>query len=185
MSAKGKRTRGGKRKDDDEYQPGEFSLTPAATPPPTRRRASSRAVALTPKMKDRDMDAIQDKKLMQHLANLEKDNFGFTEEDAAQATAEEDAEGPFSKKKKRRKSGLRRLRKYNFDRVLEEEAEQDKDAEVNYFSVQAEPSRLPPRHFCSVCGYFANYTCTKCRSRFCCVRCKATHEEHRCQKFKV
>jgi hypothetical protein len=77
-------------------------------------------VALTPKMKDRDMDAIQDKKLMQHLANLEKvtpprpplpqdrrrcafqhsrctsfvlhhqDNFGFTEEDAAQATAEED-----------------------------------------------------------------------------------------------
>jgi hypothetical protein len=37
-------------------------------------------------------------------------------------------------------------------RVLEEEAEQDKDAEVNYFSVQAEPSRLPPRHFCSVCG---------------------------------
>jgi hypothetical protein len=26
------------------------------------------------------------------------------------------AEGPFSKKKKRRKSGLRRLRKYNFDR---------------------------------------------------------------------
>lgn len=142
-------------------------------------------MALTPKMKDRDMDAIQDKKLMQHLANLEKDNFGFTEEDAAQATAEEDAEGPFSKKKKRRKSGLRRLRKYNFDRVLEEEAEQDKDAEVNYFSVQAEPSRLPPRHFCSVCGYFANYTCTKCRSRFCCVRCKATHEEHRCQKFKV
>jgi hypothetical protein len=31
-------------------------------------------VALTPKMKDRDMDAIQDKKLMQHLANLEKVN---------------------------------------------------------------------------------------------------------------
>jgi hypothetical protein len=27
---------------------------------------------MTPRMKDRDMDAIQDKKLLQHLANLEK-----------------------------------------------------------------------------------------------------------------
>jgi len=85
------------------------------------------------------------------------------------------AEGPFVKKKKRKKSGLRRLRKYNINRsgiphvitsplsnqwvnfrVFQEEAEQlqqKKDAEeATYFSVQAEPSRQPARHFCSVCG---------------------------------
>jgi len=177
----------GKRKDDDEYQPGELSIAP--TPPPARRRSSNRGLVLTPKMREQDVLAIQDKKLLQHLADLEKDNFGFTEEDAALAIAEEDAEGPFVKKKKRKKSGLRRLRKYNINRVFQEEAEQlqqKKDAEeATYFSVQAEPSRQPARHFCSVCGYFANYTCTKCNSRFCCIRCKNTHEEHRCLKFRV
>lgn len=64
---------------------------------------------LTPKMREQDVLAIQDKKLLQHLADLEKvalqlllpflsspslihpqDNFGFTEEDAALAIAEED-----------------------------------------------------------------------------------------------
>jgi len=90
-----------------------------------------------------------------------------------------------AKKKKKRKKSFRRVRKYNFDRVVEEEEERNKDKEFTYFSVQAEPSLFPPRHFCSVCGFFSNYTCTKCGSRFCCVRCKNTHEESRCLKFTV
>ncbi|KAH7365449.1 hypothetical protein KP509_18G029000 [Ceratopteris richardii] len=45
------------------------------------------------------------------------------------------------------------------------------------------PSSSARRHFCSVCGYFANYTCTVCGARFCCIRCKKVHTDTRCQKF--
>ncbi|MCO5568851.1 hypothetical protein L7F22_022552 [Adiantum nelumboides] len=45
------------------------------------------------------------------------------------------------------------------------------------------PSSSARRHFCSVCGYFANYTCTLCGARFCCIRCQKIHTDTRCQKF--
>ncbi|MCO5558874.1 hypothetical protein L7F22_012463 [Adiantum nelumboides] len=45
------------------------------------------------------------------------------------------------------------------------------------------PSSSARRHFCSVCGYFANYTCTVCGARFCCIRCQKIHTDTRCQKF--
>ncbi|KAI5066144.1 hypothetical protein GOP47_0018768 [Adiantum capillus-veneris] len=45
------------------------------------------------------------------------------------------------------------------------------------------PSSSARRHFCSVCGYFANYTCTICGARFCCIRCQKIHTDTRCQKF--
>ena len=45
------------------------------------------------------------------------------------------------------------------------------------------PSSTARRYFCSVCGYFANYTCVVCGARFCCIRCQKVHLDTRCQKF--
>eukprot|EP00953_Heterococcus_sp_UTEX-ZZ885_P041589 21212-Heterococcus_DN1.PRE.1 len=49
----------------------------------------------------------------------------------------------------------------------------------------AEPSKLPARHFCSVCGYFSKYTCTRCGMRLCRAKCQTQHRETRCLKFSA
>eukprot|EP01113_Clastostelium_recurvatum_P042292 TRINITY_DN6847_c0_g1_i1.p1 TRINITY_DN6847_c0_g1~~TRINITY_DN6847_c0_g1_i1.p1 ORF type:complete len:195 (+),score=38.52 TRINITY_DN6847_c0_g1_i1:22-585(+) len=52
-----------------------------------------------------------------------------------------------------------------------------------YDTAAAAPSTLPPRQFCSVCGFLSPYTCTQCGARFCSLRCNNTHKETRCLKF--
>jgi zinc finger HIT domain-containing protein 1 len=69
----------------------------------------------------------------------------------------------------------------NFEHVLAEE-EYDSDT-VNYKTIAADASSRPARQFCSVCGFFAAYTCTRCGLRFCGLRCQQTHKETRCLKF--
>lgn len=39
------------------------------------------------------------------------------------------------------------------------------------------------RHFCTVCGFTANYTCVRCGIRFCSRRCQNIHNDTRCLKF--
>lgn len=57
---------------------------------------------------------------------------------------------------------------------------------VNYRTVAAKPSIYPARHnFCSVCGYIASYTCTRCGSRYCSIKCNENHKETRCLKFSM
>lgn len=53
----------------------------------------------------------------------------------------------------------------------------------NYVSVLAGPSKYPPRHFCSICGYFGKYSCVRCGSKYCSIKCNKTHAETRCMKF--
>eukprot|EP01031_Cornospumella_fuschlensis_P031897 gene31897-38565_t len=58
--------------------------------------------------------------------------------------------------------------------------------EVNYYTIAAQPSQVTSKHpFCSVCGYLGNYTCIRCGSRFCSVRCNNSHNETRCMKFSM
>nr|XP_043610819.1 SWR1 complex subunit 6 [Erigeron canadensis]XP_043610820.1 SWR1 complex subunit 6 [Erigeron canadensis] len=45
------------------------------------------------------------------------------------------------------------------------------------------PSSTCRRHFCTVCGFSAKYTCVRCGMRFCAVRCQNIHNDTRCQKF--
>ncbi|CAI9110942.1 OLC1v1011052C1 [Oldenlandia corymbosa var. corymbosa] len=45
------------------------------------------------------------------------------------------------------------------------------------------PSSSSRRHFCTVCGFTANYTCVQCGMRFCCIRCRTIHNDTRCLKF--
>lgn len=45
------------------------------------------------------------------------------------------------------------------------------------------PSSISRRHFCTVCGCAARYTCVKCGTRFCSCRCQNIHNDTRCLKF--
>ncbi|XP_054796940.1 SWR1 complex subunit 6 isoform X2 [Prosopis cineraria] len=45
------------------------------------------------------------------------------------------------------------------------------------------PSSTCRRHFCTVCGFSANYTCVRCGTRFCSYRCQNVHNDTRCLKF--
>jgi zinc finger HIT domain-containing protein 1 len=44
------------------------------------------------------------------------------------------------------------------------------------------PAHLPARAFCDVCGYWGRYRCMRCARPYCCIKCKGTHEETRCEK---
>lgn len=63
------------------------------------------------------------------------------------------------------------------------ESGMDDTSLLPYLSIAALPSKSATRHFCSVCGFFGTYTCTRCGCRFCCSRCLASHKETRCLKF--
>ncbi|XP_031101369.1 SWR1 complex subunit 6 [Ipomoea triloba] len=45
------------------------------------------------------------------------------------------------------------------------------------------PSSTCRRHFCTVCGFSAPYTCVQCGMRFCSIRCRTIHNDTRCLKF--
>eukprot|EP00887_Chlorella_sp_A99_P002483 scaffold10.g2483.t1 len=67
-----------------------------------------------------------------------------------------------------------------------EEAELDRlpPDEPSYLTAGVGPPRTAaPRKFCSVCGDFSGYTCTRCGSRYCTLRCQTVHSETRCLKF--
>lgn len=54
----------------------------------------------------------------------------------------------------------------------------------NYLTAAVGPPRTAAtRKFCSVCGDLSPYTCTRCGSRYCSLKCMAVHAETRCLKF--
>lgn len=59
----------------------------------------------------------------------------------------------------------------------------DETNEACYSSAQAPDSKIPERHFCAVCGFPSNYTCTVCGTRYCCIRCLGIHQDTRCLKW--
>lgn len=100
-----------------------------------------------------------------------------------------------AKKKKRRKgSGVQRRTRAGLTEsrgpksfsILLEEAELDllPDNQPSYLAAAVGPSKIAaPRPWCTVCGFQAPYTCTRCGSRFCSRKCYALHSETRCLKF--
>lgn len=83
-----------------------------------------------------------------------------------------------------RAEGMQRWNK-SLAQALEEEAVDGRrpTAMVAYQDIEARPSQRPSRPFCSVCGFHAAYTCTRCLVRFCSVPCGNLHNETRCLKF--
>lgn len=57
---------------------------------------------------------------------------------------------------------------------------------ATYYSASARPTARPTRRpFCSVCGYWGDYSCTRCGQRYCSSRCLETHSETRCLKASM
>ncbi|KAH7624886.1 hypothetical protein Ndes2526B_g00257 [Nannochloris sp. 'desiccata'] len=103
-----------------------------------------------------------------------------------------------SKAKKRKKSrvdgGMRKTRGMisgtsrgpkGFKDWLEESGlDRLPDGEPSYLTAAAGPPKTrSARKLCSVCGVFSNYTCTRCGTKFCSIRCHTVHSETRCLKF--
>lgn len=151
-------------------------------------------------------EAERQQALAARLDALERDNYQVEEafgegsddeEFHLQGELDEDDEvGGGSRKKKKRKvdGGMRKTRGMIADKTKGprgfrewlDEAELDQ-APVDlptYLSVAAGPERTAaPRHYCSVCGDSSKYTCTRCGSRYCTIRCYGVHADTRCLKF--
>ncbi|XP_031628000.1 zinc finger HIT domain-containing protein 1 [Contarinia nasturtii] len=89
-------------------------------------------------------------------------------------------------RKAKRKNGdfVRAKYRKNLLQLLEDDRiSYDEVNEPCYSSAQAPESILPERHFCAVCGFPSNYTCTVCGTRYCCIRCLGIHQDTRCLKW--
>lgn len=91
-----------------------------------------------------------------------------------------------SKKRRKSNQNVRRLlfTRKNLNVLLEESKIELLPASTpTYLTAQIGPSRYPPRQFCSICGYWGNYTCLRCGMRYCSLTCRGTHLETRCMKY--
>jgi len=163
----------------------------------SERRASGRLRQLNQRVRisGEKLNEFQTSKRNARLEQLENDNFiqqavrtkKNEEEDFIPV---EDAEEEFSSRKrkkltlKRKADRLRRNQLQSFSAVLENEYYEAYPSHVpTILTISAQPSIFPRKHFCSVCGYFSNYTCTRCGIRFCSTKCNHIHQETRCLKW--
>jgi len=135
-------------------------------------------------------DATRAKRTRKQIESLENDNFHddphfqmnqFLSKTKLPSFATDNTE----KKRRKPKSGdiFRHKAKRSFQALLEELAAEGKKDEPAYTTAGVKPSQFPNRHFCAVCGYFSNYTCVTCGTRYCCVTCLKTHKDTRCMKW--
>ncbi|CAN8061658.1 unnamed protein product [Agarophyton chilense] len=82
-------------------------------------------------------------------------------------------------------AGVERWNKPTHVAIKEEDLSARPKKMVPWAQMIVSSSSRPPRHFCSTCGYSAPYTCTRCFTRFCSVRCNEVHQETRCLKFTI
>lgn len=97
----------------------------------------------------------------------------------------EEPTNPRNRKVKRKTGDYMRakFRKTLLQLLEDDRTNYEESNEPCYSSVQAPPSKLPDRHFCAVCGFPSNYTCTVCGTRYCCIRCLGVHQDTRCLKW--
>lgn len=168
-----------------------------------KRSRSQRTRKVTGRARHLEASVIREAR-QQRLAALENDNHAAEQE--AELLQDEEAYDPAacsddemagvsrrgSRTKKRRRSrstaarvrverGLERLNK-SVALAIAEEGERPYGM-VSSEEIAARPSIRPARALCSVCGYKATYTCTRCLVRFCSVQCGNVHNETRCLKF--
>jgi len=86
-------------------------------------------------------------------------------------------------------SGVVAFRKRKLDLIFFDEKTPGSECNLDdtttpsYFNNVAQPSTLPRRFFCSMCGNIAPYSCVRCGQRYCSVGCCEQHKETKCMKF--
>ncbi|CAN6440206.1 unnamed protein product [Victoria cruziana] len=143
--------------------------------------------------------ASSDNRMQAALARLEalENDYGGVEtmeiDDDEDASLDEDDQGYGQRKQKGARRRTRQARalenakkapKYFLDMLHEANLEALAPNIPSYLTAAVgPPNSSSRRHFCSVCGYVANYTCVQCGTRFCSRRCQAVHNDTRCLKF--
>ncbi|EOY34616.1 hypothetical protein QUC31_018360 [Theobroma cacao] len=161
------------------------------------RRMSSRTRKVAPKMAA--ALASSDNRTQAALARLEaleNDNAGIETiepNDDDEASLDDDDQAYMQKRSKgtkrktRQAKALENARKAprTFLELLHEANLESLPAHVPSYlrAAVGPPSSTSRRHFCSVCGFTANYTCVTCGMRFCSGRCQNIHNDTRCMKF--
>ncbi|XP_065666449.1 zinc finger HIT domain-containing protein 1 [Hydra vulgaris] len=156
----------------------------------SEKRGSSRIKDLS---KNRVIDhETRIKRQKRQLASLENDNFHEDPHQqmnlyVAKTKLPSFSDSMESKKKRKLKLGdiFKHKAKRSFPALLEEAQSERKENTPDYFNAVAPKSKLPERHFCSVCGFISSYTCVTCGVRYCCVGCLKTHKDTRCMKWIV
>ncbi|CAI5742952.1 unnamed protein product [Hyaloperonospora brassicae] len=167
-----------------------------------KKRLSGRTHKLSSAMRRVDDDTRSEVRNAR-LDALEADTFGedadedgdgtrdgdeaYVDEDEGGASASLAGREPMTKTKKKRQVGVLSKKKWKVTSlaqlVFEELGNGDHTEEPNYLSAAVGPPIHPARKFCCVCGFFANYNCRRCGSRYCSVRCGDHHKESGCMKF--
>ncbi|KAL7678566.1 putative Rab-GTPase-TBC domain, calponin domain, Zinc finger, HIT-type, CH domain superfamily [Plasmopara halstedii] len=164
----------------------------------TKKRLSGRTHKLSVAMRHVD-DETRNEVRSARLDALEADNFG---EDIEDGVGTQDGDETYIDEEERdvkfisggretsRKSrrtvipGKKKWKVKSLAQLVFEELGNGENAEKpNYLTVAAGPSTFPARKFCCVCGFFANYSCRRCGSKYCSVGCENHHKESGCMKF--
>ncbi|XP_037960769.1 zinc finger HIT domain-containing protein 1-like [Teleopsis dalmanni] len=136
-------------------------------------------------------DATRKLRLQKQLEALEKDNYHSDPHGdlvMSKKIPKFQDNGKKLKERKKRNKAFEAFRlKYpkNFQQLLDEEKQRCGDETPIYIQAIAPEPSTPQRKFCAVCGYFSNYTCTACGTRYCCIPCMKIHQETRCLKWTV
>ncbi|KAL6200424.1 hypothetical protein ACLB2K_030205 [Fragaria x ananassa] len=161
------------------------------------RRSSSRNRKVASKMAAALMSTDnRTQAALARLEALENDNAGLETvevNDDDEASLDDEDQGyiqkkqPKGTKRKTRQAKALEARKAprTFLELLQEENLESLPPHVPSYLKAAvgPPSSTSRRHFCTVCGSAANYTCVRCGMRFCSCRCQNIHNDTRCQKF--
>eukprot|EP00899_Mesostigma_viride_P023689 jgi/Mesvir1/4504/Mv03783-RA.1 len=171
--------------------------------PSTQERRSTRKRVVSQGMAVVD-EATRRRAAMARLDALESDNAGLDaqeDEDDSEYVAEEEEDGALGQPQKKTPGAVKRKKTRAsgrlganagqkgavkpFPQLLAEANLQALPAHVPTYLTAAmgPPKATSVRKFCSICGFTAPYTCTRCGARFCCGRCQSVHADTRCLKF--
>ncbi|KAG0469129.1 hypothetical protein HPP92_018457 [Vanilla planifolia] len=169
----------------DEENTGPFRRTSART-----RKVASKMVAALASTDNRTQAALA------RLEALESDNAGLEPaevNDDGEASLDDEDQVYIQKKQKgnkrktRQAKALEKARRAprSFLEILNEANLESLPPHVPTYlrAAVGPPSSSSRRHFCTVCGFIANYTCVRCGVRFCSCRCQVIHNDTRCLKF--
>ncbi|XP_066340697.1 SWR1 complex subunit 6-like [Miscanthus floridulus] len=170
--------------DGDEENIGPFRRTSART----RRMATRMASALASSDNRAQaalarLEALESDNAGVEVVDLNDDEYGSTDEE--DPVLMQKKQSRIMKRKTRQGKSLEKRTARSFMDVLQEANLESLPPHVPTYlrAAVGPPSTSSRRHYCSVCGSSANYTCVRCGTRFCSCRCQVIHNDTRCLKF--
>ncbi|RHY11901.1 hypothetical protein DYB30_007120 [Aphanomyces astaci] len=154
----------------------------------SRKRFSGRTVKISKAMKHVDeetrrqvrnarLDALEADNYMESTDGADEDMFVLDDDD--------DAKKPTKPKSKAKANKHQVPQALGRHRMVRKCGDGMSSTDINYVTAAVKPAKTPPRHFCCVCGLLSSYTCGRCGSKFCCVRCGNQHKDTGCLKFNM